>query len=299
MLSGLLQVQKIAQKSKFGRLLHNPSRYLHAILFRELVYTRSKQEKVIMTDLFFGGQMMIGLPASTDIYLTGGKSHDSEIRLAKYMINTLTPEDTFIDIGAHYGYYSILAAKLIGKNGHVFSIEPSPQSFSILLKNQNLWKDIQVFNSGMSDEKTTLTFYQFPNYYSEYNSFDISQYQDAQWFSHNPPKEIKIESTTLDDFILEKNSIPTFIKIDVEGFEDKVISGGKSFLSIHAPIVVMEFVSSQRHNEPHQIAQALLSDMGYQAFIMDENADLHPVDDINAYLTQNNFESDNIVFQKI
>src|SRR5690606_1029921 len=114
MLASIAQVEKIAHKTKLGRLIHNPYKYLYALLFRKFIYPISKQKKEMTTDIFSGGQMRIALPASTDIYLTGGKSHDSEIRLARLMMQELTAESVYIDIGAHYGYFSIIAAECIG-----------------------------------------------------------------------------------------------------------------------------------------------------------------------------------------
>lgn len=77
--------------------------------------------------------MNIALPASTDIYLTGGKSHDSEIRLAKFLIKNLNQGDNFVDIGAHYGYFTLLGAHLVGKGGRVF-FEPGKSTYSLLEK---------------------------------------------------------------------------------------------------------------------------------------------------------------------
>lgn len=100
----LSEVEKIASSSKIRRLLDNPYKYLYAILFRQLAYSRKKREVIKTTTLFYGKKMKVALPASTDIYLTGGKSHDSEIRLARFLIQNLSGEEHFLDIGAHYGY---------------------------------------------------------------------------------------------------------------------------------------------------------------------------------------------------
>jgi len=121
MINNVKKVEQIASASKMGRLLKNPLKYIHAILFRELVYKNTKREKHVMAPTFFGVDMHLLLPSSTDIYLTGGKSHDSETRLAKFLIHELQTGDTFVDVGAHYGYFSLLAAKLVGDTGTVYS----------------------------------------------------------------------------------------------------------------------------------------------------------------------------------
>lgn len=43
--------------------------------------------------------------------------------------------DTVLDLGAHIGYYTLLAAKLVGEKGKVFAFEPEPTNFALLKKN--------------------------------------------------------------------------------------------------------------------------------------------------------------------
>src|SRR5690606_22546374 len=93
---GLDAVQNIARGSKLQRLRSNPAKYIYSVFFIKLLYKITKKEKIVSTPLFFNRPMTIALPASTDIYLTGGKSHDSEIRLARFMIQTLKPGDHFL-----------------------------------------------------------------------------------------------------------------------------------------------------------------------------------------------------------
>ncbi|MEZ4982586.1 MAG: hypothetical protein R2769_13585 [Saprospiraceae bacterium] len=113
----------------------DPFKYLGAILHRQLVFPLQKKSWETKSKTFWGEEMILLLPSSTDIYLTGGKSHDSEIRLAKFLIHQLRPGDTFVDIGTHYGYFTLLALEIVGASGKVFSLEASPVNFSILEKN--------------------------------------------------------------------------------------------------------------------------------------------------------------------
>ena len=135
LLENLSRVTKLATASKWTRLLAHPLKYAHAILHRKLIYATNKKSKEVKTSTFFGKEMTLLLPASTDIYLTGGKSHSSEIRLAKFLINNLVAEDCFIDVGAHYGYFTLLAATLVKDKGQVLAFEASKNTFAILHKN--------------------------------------------------------------------------------------------------------------------------------------------------------------------
>jgi FkbM family methyltransferase len=297
LLSNINNVEKIASASKLMRMLGRPIRYIHAILFREITYKRTKKEKELICKTFFGTDMKILLPSSTDIYLTGGKSHNSEIRLAKYISSTLTENDIFLDIGAHYGYFSLLASSIVGEGGHVISFEAAPKTFRILNDNASKIRNMAVHNNAVSDAEGTLSFYEFPNLYSEYNTLDVSQFENEEWYKNTKPQEVKIESVILDDF-LNDNIKPQLIKIDVEGAEYKVIRGMKNHLQNNTPVIIMEYLSADRGNKEHKDAESLLQSLGYTTYIISSEGKLKMMDDIGQYLISEKMESDNVVFVK-
>lgn len=298
LISKIKIVERIASVSKFKRMMMNPFKYFNAIFFREIVYKKSKKEKEVVSNTFFDIKMHLLLPSSTDIYLTGGKSHDSEIRLAKFLMKQLDKNDTFLDIGAHYGYFSLLASKLVGANGKIYTFEASPTTFGILQKNCKSIENLSYNNRAVSDSNAYLIFYEFPNLYSEYNSIDIEQFKNEKWFSENKPKEVKIESIVMDDFLLKENINPKIIKIDVEGAEFKVINGLIQHLSKKSPSVVLEFLSDNRGNAEHIKAEKVLQSLGFQSYIIDAMGELQHVVSISEYMKNKGLESDNVVFVK-
>ena len=291
-------VEKIASSSKLKRMLAHPIKYFFAILFRELIYKKTKREKEVISNTFFNSKMHLLLPSSTDIFLTGGKSHDSEIRLAKFLINYLENKDTFIDVGAHYGYFSLLASKLVGSLGKVYAFEASPTSYKIFHKNELNFKNIQGYNLVISDKNSYLTFYEFPNLYSEYNTLYINQYKDQDWIDEYAPKEVKVKSILLGNFLIEEGINPKIIKIDVEGAEFKVINGLKTYLLNKSPFIVMEYLSDNRGNEEHKKAEKLLSSLKFHPFIINTEGELEEVESISQSILNRSLESDNIVFVK-
>ncbi len=295
----LTKVEKIAAASKMGRLLHNPYKYISAILFKNLVYPLRKRERRELARTFFGRKMHIDLPAATDIYLTGGKSHSSEIRLARFIIQHLSEGDHFLDIGAHYGYFSLLASTIVGEDGSVHAFEPASKSFELLRLNSVQERNIIIHKEAVSDSKGTLVFYEFPNLFSEYNTSNIEQFEDQDWFPEFRPERVEVAATTIDLITQSDRIIPALIKIDVEGAEYNVIKGGMNFLNSNAPLLVMECLHPDRHNEEHLKAfQLLTEELGYQAHIILASGYIEPVGDINNYLIMQQLESDNIVFRK-
>ncbi|MFN7115395.1 MAG: FkbM family methyltransferase [Saprospiraceae bacterium] len=242
--------------------------------------------------------MQIVLPASTDIYLTGGKSHPSEVRLARFMIQHLVAGDTFMDIGAHFGYFTLLASVLVQDQGKVYAFEASKSTFQLLQKNVNIYSNIKAYHQAVSNNTEKLLFYQFPVLYSEYNSMDISQFEQENWFQKFKPEQIEVPATTINHLLLKENITPKIIKIDVEGAEDKVMEGAQEALQQQNPYIVLEYLEPSRHNAAHRKAVSMLQQIGYQVNIINENGDLILCNDIEQHLAKEKLDSDNIVLQK-
>lgn len=298
MINSINKVEQLANGSKFSRLLNNPYKYLYSIFIKHVLYPISNKEKKVRAKLFYGKRMNVALPASTDIYLTGGKSHSSEIRLAKFLIHNLKRNDSFLDIGAHYGYFSLLASEQVGKEGSVMSFEPSNNSFTLLAENVANSPNITPINKAISDSLEPLTFYQFPNLYSEYNTKDVTQFQHESWFENQKPTHLIVEAATIDEITSGGRFNPQMIKIDVEGGEYEAIKGGIDFLKNNSAVVIMEFLSSKRHNQAHKMAADLLFSLGYTSYIINSVGALDAVLNVDDYLESSNLESDNIVFIK-
>src|SRR5918992_2590666 len=69
--------------------------------------------------------------------------------------------DTVVDVGAAFGFYTIMASKKVGQQGKVVAIEPQPDNFEMLNKNikLNSLTNISTLNYAVSSKKTTLKLY--------------------------------------------------------------------------------------------------------------------------------------------
>ena len=124
-----------------------------------------------------------------------------------------------IDIGAHVGYYTLLAAKLVGPSGKVYAFEPEPGNHDTLLKNieLNKYANISAAQTALSDRNGKATIY--------LSGLDTGRHS---LYQHGLPEQgnASVETTTLDSF-LESENWPDvgLIKVDVEGAEVAVLDG--------------------------------------------------------------------------
>jgi len=294
----LSKVEKLASGSIFRRIWNHPINYFKVMWFCKIQYPFTKKGRLVKVPVFYEESLTIQLPAGLDLFITGGKSHASEINLARFLLNTLKPGQHFIDIGAHYGYFSLLAAKLVGKEGKVLAIEPARSTFQLLHVNTVEHTTILALNQAVSNAKELLQFYEFPAQFSEYNTLQPNQYINSAWFASNKPDTYYIATDYLDALLQAHQLLPAIVKIDVEGAEDKVLEGAQELLTHQNFYVAMEFLSAQRGNDPHKKAHQLLCKHQFHSFVITSKGTLEAVFDIEAYLDLHQLDSENIVYKK-
>jgi len=293
------KVEGLARASKFKRLANGPINYLSGTLFNKFIYPKNKKGRFVNAQTFFGVNMNLILPAGMDIYLCGGKTHDSEIRLSKFLIKNLKEKDIFVDVGTHFGFYSLLASELVGDGGKVIGVEASAAIFDVYLKNISPKKNIYPNHIAATDKEELLSFYEFPISYSEYNTFKPEQFDATDWIKKNPPNKIEVAGKRLDSVLIEKNIYPKIIKIDVEGAENNVVLGLEKTLADGQPIISMEYLVEDRQNTSHKVATKKLADWGYLPHIITSDGMLEGVLDVDASLGERGLDSDNLVFRRI
>ena len=148
----------------------------------------------------------------------------------------ISPGMVVIDVGAHVGYYTLLAAKQVGPTGKVYAFEPEPVNHGLLLRNVELngYDNVVVVKSAVSDDAGSTTLY--------LTGLDNGRHSVYQ---HNLPENgsVEVPTTKIDDF-LELQGWPSvdLIKIDVEGAELDVLAGMERLLRESKGIrLILEF----------------------------------------------------------
>jgi len=98
---------------------------------------------VVQAKTWWNGAMLVTLPepASVQIFLEG----QMDPNLTDFLCHTLKSGQVFVDVGAHLGYFSLLAGRLVGPSGHVLAFEPAPETFALLERNIAFTEAIRAY----------------------------------------------------------------------------------------------------------------------------------------------------------
>lgn len=184
----------------------------------------------------------------------------------------------FCDIGAHAGYYSIMAAA-VNPTIHVISLEPATGPYHYLNDNIiiNHFEDrIHAYQVAIGDTEGMAEFLEATHHkyrYLKHNLLAISNLKEHK--EGRTMKKVEVPIATLDNFIRTRNEpFPDIIKIDTEGTENLILANGSEVLG-HRPIVICETLYNKIESELEDIMGA----RGYH-FYNHVNGKLRPVKSI-------------------
>jgi FkbM family methyltransferase len=147
----------------------------------------------------------------------------------------LKPGDVFIDVGAHVGYFTLLAASRVGPAGRVLSIEPNPIALDQLSQNveRSRLENVLTAHTACGESHDPVRLY----LHTESNSSMASLSPE----NATSGTAVDVSCTPLDDLCLERGlARASLVKIDVEGAELSVLRGMTRLLRTMRPVVVFE-----------------------------------------------------------
>lgn len=200
-----------------------------------------------------------------------------EYSITEFIARNVSAGMTVMDLGANYGYYTILMADLVGENGKVCAFEPNPSAVSALSRS------LRVNNY---DQRVTIDRRAIWNCSNEQVTFHVPAIAATNarivWplDSRLPPSDsgtpdagtATIETVALDDFPIGEVS---FIKADIEGAEERLWQGGKKFLDRNANVILLLEFNCERCQDPKGSLQEMQQKFALR--YLDEESKVRPV----------------------
>jgi FkbM family methyltransferase len=256
---------------RIRRFLTKPAREkLESVTFRLRALFPKRSATIRLP---FGGKWALE-ESALDAQLRSGAFERAETHFVERI---LRPGMTALDIGAHHGYYTLLASMLVGSQGRVIAFEPSPRERIRLERHLRLNKCVNV-----SVEQKALG--------SKPGEADLFMVEGAEDYCNSlrPPvvdarsRKIRVLVETLDQF-LASNHIGSidFVKLDVEGAELDVLKGASGLLrGLPRPVFMIEVydIRTQPWGYAARDIVRFLTERNFEWFSLEESGKPTPVD---------------------
>lgn len=186
---------------------------------------------------------------------------------------TLKAGQTFIDVGAHIGYYTTLAASIVGPEGAVIAFEPEPGNFEILRENAAAVSAPVVLYPVALSDKDGMT----QLYLSRKNS------GDHRLFFSRKREAIEVPMMRLDALPDLQGRRIDFLKVDVQGLETRVLAGARETIlrspRLHGIIEISPSILELAGSSKDELL-ALMEELGLE-YSKDRLALLEPGSHVN------------------
>jgi len=202
--------------------------------------------------------------------LSAGRLYESET--SNFIGSILQPGDAFIDIGAHVGYFSMLASQLVGPTGAVFSFEPDPSNYAHLLEHIELngAANVRPLHMAVGASPSVADFFFNADNDGGHALWEVGRHPFNER-TRKAPQSRKVFVTSL-DHILDGRDMRSLkaIKMDAEGAEFAILVGARELLKrARVPFIVAEInrfaLESMGASERH--VRSLMNDLGYETYL--------------------------------
>jgi FkbM family methyltransferase len=202
---------------------------LTGLVVNNRLHHKSSREKI---STFWSEEMTVIIPEDVSLKLFAYGYF--EPGLTGIILEYLNKKDTFIDVGAHFGYFTRLGSYIVGEQGKVHSFEPIPTTYDILESNTTNKSNIKINNFALFSKNCRIQMMNLGTDRSAYNSI-ITEDSD-----NNTKDFFYVDTIRLDDYVNSNGIRPNFIKLDAEDSEYEVLTGAQSTLETFVPIVTLE-----------------------------------------------------------
>jgi len=187
-------------------------------------------------------------------YFNGDVEPEVQAVLRKY----LRPGMTVYDIGANIGFFSLLAARLVGGTGRVTAFEADPEIAARLRENvvRNQGAPISIEEKAVWCSTDPVSFARADAEVSPDRGLGHVIDNDSE---DSPPGAIRVEGVSVDEYV-RRSAAPDFIKCDVEGAEVEVFRGAERLLKERGPVILCEM----HGEENRQTLLKIFAGLGYR-----------------------------------
>lgn len=259
-----LHIKQILRHSKLNKvnLLRWIKNFHKILIIRLLQYIKKTKSLTVKT--FWGGKMEVIIPEVVSTAIWRNKYFDENVSI--YLLKFLKEGNVMLDVGAHFGFYSLLASYLVGKEGKIISFEPSLSTYRQLEKNIinfSSFNNIEAFNLAVYSKNIFLEFKDFGIVHSAFNT--LGKVRNTENIKAN---SYRIEAVCLDEFLQSRypNLKIDLVKIDAESVELNILNGFTRTLIYQSPKLIIEVGDLNEDSSNSRMIIEFLSKLNYSPF---------------------------------
>jgi len=196
-----------------------------------------------------------------------------EVATERAIESRLAPGMTAVDIGANVGYHTFRMARAVGPDGTVLAIEPMSRARAKLLRNGSLnsFANVVYDDSGLTD--------------ADLGTVPIGFESSYRLDGTTVVEEEDVRLTTLDTLVAQAQlSRVDLIKLDVDGYEGKVLRGAEHVLDTWRPAIVFE-ISPGAMSANGDSAEVLVEELVRRGYVL-KHEDGSRIEDLSALLAK-------------
>ena len=206
------------------------------------------------------------------------------ILLLSFLISKLRPR-VFFDIGSASGDYTCVAVSHAASPPHVHAFDMRQEAHALLrerIGEAGLDRLVTTHMAGLSETHEGEKDLWFARTRLFEHEPEKNEYQESVWRRlkffllnrHRGPVKTRAELTSIDHVAASRGIVPDLLKIDVDGYEGKVLRGGIQTLSRHRPPVMLELHKDKLLNgEKRGDVVGIMLDIGYEALFLTDHHD--------------------------
>ena len=142
-----------------------------------------------------------------------------------FILDTLKPGQTFIDIGANIGWFTLMASRIVGDAGKVVAYEPDPRNYEMLSRNiqRNGMTNVTAYEMAIDTRDRTGTLYRSATNQGDHRLFDAHPTESRDGVT------VRAVNPSIQWFT--DGIKPDFIKCDTQGYESRVFTAIAEYIA--------------------------------------------------------------------
>lgn len=230
----------------------------------------------VMTKIFSGAKMYLDprdIALVPHLVLDG----DWERDITHAWLKVLRDGDTVLDIGANFGYFSVLAAQQTNRNAKVILFEANPSLIPYLTKTMDVnsfERCTTIENLAVSDKPGTAKLNVLKDYISSSSLHTVGKINSFNKNKQEVALTVSVPTVTIDDYC-EKHKIESVdvIKMDIEGYEEKAYHGMRKVIRNSKRATLFLEFTKDAYEDPKGFYEQMLSDFG-NVYVIDETGSI-------------------------